>query len=72
MPCLSDGRACPDQLCAAGACVLPAGSLFFYVFRGQTSAAAFNSDLAYGGATYAATGRGYKLRVRQGFGFAPS
>jgi hypothetical protein len=37
--------------------------MFFYVFRGQTSAAAFKSDLAYGGATYAATGRGYKLKV---------
>lgn len=53
--------------CVLLACCWPAGSLFFYVFRGQTSAYAFNSDLAYGGATYAATGRGYKLRVRQGF-----
>jgi len=41
----------------------PAGSIFFYVFRGQTSATAFMSDLTYGGATYAATGRGYKLKV---------
>ncbi len=41
-----------------------AGSMLFYIFRGQTSAHAFRSDLAFGGATYAATGRGYKLKVR--------
>jgi hypothetical protein len=40
-----------------------AGSMFFYVFRGQTSANAFSCDLKYGGAAYAATGRGYKLKV---------
>lgn len=40
-----------------------AGSMLFYIFRGQTSAHAFRSDLAFGGATYAATGRGYKLKV---------
>jgi hypothetical protein len=37
--------------------------MLFFIFRGQTSSQAFLSDLAYGGATYHATGRGYKLRV---------
>jgi hypothetical protein len=40
-----------------------AGSLLFYVFRGQTSAASFSSDLRFGGAVYVATGRGYKLKA---------
>ncbi|KAF8059158.1 CALS3 [Scenedesmus sp. PABB004] len=40
---------------------LVSGSLLFYVFRGQTTAHAFASDVAYGGAKYSATGRGYKL-----------
>jgi hypothetical protein len=53
-------RATPEASALAAAAT---GSMFFYVFRGQTSAAAFKSDLAYGGATYAATGRGYKLKV---------
>lgn len=44
-------------------CLLLAGSLLFYVFRGQTSAHAFKSDLNYGGAKYLATGRGYKLKA---------
>jgi hypothetical protein len=41
-----------------------AGSMLFFVFRSQSSAAAFKADLAYGGAAYMATGRGYKLNVR--------
>jgi hypothetical protein len=45
--------------------------MFFYVFRGQTSANAFSSDLKYGGAAYAATGRGYKLKVGVGMGHDP-
>lgn len=40
-----------------------AGSFLFYVFRGQTTAHYFNSDVKYGGAKYAATGRGYKLQA---------
>eukprot|EP00878_Enallax_costatus_P006851 GHUV01007179.1.p1 GENE.GHUV01007179.1~~GHUV01007179.1.p1 ORF type:complete len:900 (+),score=210.18 GHUV01007179.1:1501-4200(+) len=40
-----------------------AGSFLFYVFRGQTTAYYFISDVKYGGAKYAATGRGYKLQA---------
>ena len=40
-----------------------AGSVLFYIFRGQTSAASFSSDLRFGGAEYVATGRGYKLKA---------
>lgn len=42
---------------------LVAGSFLFYVFRGQTTAHYFVSDVKYGGAKYAATGRGYKLQA---------
>lgn len=42
---------------------LVAGSFLFYVFRGQTTAHCFLSDVKYGGAKYAATGRGYKLQA---------
>ena len=38
-----------------------AGSLMFYIFRSQTTAYGFITDLLFGGAKYAATGRGYKL-----------
>lgn len=42
---------------------LVAGSFLFYVFRGQTTAHYFVNDVRYGGAKYAATGRGYKLQA---------
>ena len=40
-----------------------AGSMLFYVFRSKTSAFSFSNDLKFGGAQYAATGRGYKLKA---------
>jgi hypothetical protein len=40
-----------------------AGSMLFYVFRAKTSAFSFTNDLKFGGAEYAATGRGYKLKA---------
>jgi len=37
------------------------GSAMFFIFRSQTTASGFITDLLFGGAKYAATGRGYKL-----------
>lgn len=38
-----------------------AGALMFYIFKQQTAANAFNSDITYGGARYVGTGREFAL-----------
>lgn len=42
---------------------LHAGSVLFYIFRAQTTAHYFLSDVLFGGAAYIATGRGYNLQA---------